>query len=30
MYNLLSRKYTLTKSKRLIFLKHKYDKKNIL
>ena len=30
MYNLLSKKYVLTKSKRLIFIKHKYDKKNIL
>ena len=27
MYNLLSRKYVLTKSKRLMFIKHKYDKK---
>ena len=26
MYNLLSRKYALTKSKKLIFIKHKYDK----
>ena len=30
MYNLLSRKYALTKSKRLIFLKHKYDKKEYI
>ena len=30
MYNLLSRKCTLTKSKRLIFLKHKYDKKEYI
>ena len=30
MYNLLSKKYVLTKSKKLIFIKHKYDKKNIL
>ena len=27
MYNLLSKKYVLTKSKKLIFIKHKYDKK---
>ena len=27
MYNLLSRRYLLTKSKKLIFIKHKYDKK---
>ena len=27
MYNLLSKKYTLTKSKKIIFIKHKYDKK---
>ena len=26
MYNLLSIKYPLTKSKKLIFIKHKYDK----
>ena len=26
MHNLLSRKYTLTKSKKIIFMKHKYDK----
>ena len=26
MYNLLSRKYTLTKSKKFIFIKHQYDK----
>ena len=30
MYNLLSRRYTLTKSKKLIFIKHKYDKKYIV
>ena len=30
IYNLLSRKFVLTKSKRLMFIKHKYDKKNIL
>ena len=27
MYNLLSRKYVLTKSKRLVFIKHSYDKR---
>ena len=27
MYNLLSRKYVLTKSKKLMFIKHKYDKR---
>ena len=27
MYNLLSRRYTLTKSKEVIFIKHNYDKK---
>ena len=27
MYNLLSRKYVMTKSKRLMFIKHKYNKK---
>ena len=27
MYNLLSRRYALTKSKKRIFIKHKYDKK---
>ena len=27
MYNLLSTKYALRKSKKLIFIKHKYDKK---
>ena len=27
MYNLLCRKYTLTKSKRLVFIKDRYDKK---
>ena len=26
MYNLLSKKYTLTKSKKIIFIKHEYDK----
>ena len=26
MYNLLSRKYALTKSKKIIFIKHQYDK----
>ena len=26
MYNLISKRYILTKSKRLIFIKHKYDK----
>ena len=30
MYNLLSRKYSLTKSKKLIFIKHKYDKKEYI
>ena len=30
MYNLLSRKYVLTKSKRLMFIKHKYDKKEYI
>ena len=30
MYNLLCRKYTLTKSKRLIFIKHRYDKKEYI
>ena len=30
MYNLLCKKYELTKSKRLIFLKHKYDKKDYI
>ena len=30
MYNLLSRKYVLTKSKKLIFIKHKYDKKEYI
>ena len=30
VYNLLSRKYTLTKSKKLIFIKHKYDKKECI
>ena len=27
IYNLLSKKYVLTKSKKLMFIKHKYDKK---
>ena len=30
MYNLLSRKYALTRSKKLIFIKHKYDKKEYI
>ena len=30
MYDLLSRKYTLTKSKKIIFIKHKYDKKEYI
>ena len=30
MYNLLSRKYPLTKSKKLIFIRHKYDKKEYI
>ena len=30
MYNLLSRKYLLTKSKKLISIKHKYDKKEYI
>ena len=30
MYNLLSKKYTLTKSKKIIFIKHKYDKKEYI
>ena len=30
MYNLLSRKYLLTKSKKLIFIKYKYDKKEYI
>ena len=30
MYNLLSRKYLLTKSKKLIFIKHRYDKKEYI
>ena len=30
MYNLLSRKYSLTKSKKLMFIKHKYDKKEYI
>ena len=29
MYNLLSKRYLLTKSKKLIFIKCKYDKKRI-
>ena len=30
MYNLLCRKYTLTKSKRLVFIKHRFDKKEYI
>ena len=30
MYNSLSRKYILTKSNKLIFIKHKYDKKEYI
>ena len=30
MYNLLSRKYSLTKSKKLMFIKHKHDKKEYI
>ena len=30
MYNLLSKKYILTKSKKLIFIKHRYDKKEYI
>ena len=30
MYNLLSRKHSLTKSKKLMFIKHKYDKKEYI
>ena len=30
MYNLLCRKYVMTKSKRLMFIKHKYDKKEYI
>ena len=30
MYNLLSRKYVMTKSKKLILIKHKYDKKEYI
>ena len=30
MYNLLSKKYTLTKSKKNIFIKHKYNKKEYI
>ena len=30
MYNLLPRRYLLTKSKKLIFIKHKYDKKEYI
>ena len=30
MYNLLKQKYTLTKSEKLIFKKHKYDKKEYI
>ena len=30
IYNLLSKKYLLTKSKKLIFINHKYDKKEYI
>ena len=30
MYNLLPKKYVLTKSKKFIFIKHKYDKKEYI
>ena len=30
MYNLLCRKYVMTRSKRLMFIKHKYDKKEYI
>ena len=30
IYNLLSRRYLLTKSKKLIFIKHRYDKKEYI
>ena len=30
MYNLLSRKHPLTKSKKLIFMKHKYYKRECI
>ena len=30
MYNLLSKKGTLTKSKKIIFIKHKYSKKEYI
>ena len=30
MYDLLKNKYTMTKSKRLMFIKHKYDKKEYI
>ena len=30
MYNLLEKKYTMTKSKKLIFKKHKYDKREYI
>ena len=30
MYNLLSKKYTMTDSKRLMFIKHKYNKKEYI
>ena len=30
MYNLLSNKYTLTKSKKIIFIKYKYNKKEYI
>ena len=30
MYNFLSKKYVLTKSKKLIFIKHEYDKREYI
>ena len=30
MYNLLEKKYTMTKSKKLIFKKHRYDKREYI
>ena len=30
MYNLLEKRYTMTKSKKLIFKKHKYDKREYI
>ena len=30
MYNILSKRYVLTKSKKLIFIKHKYDKREYI